>query len=95
MFELADDEIEVGMGIHGEAGYEKTKLKPSYEIASLMLDRITTVLSLKSGDSVAVMINNFGALSQLEQGIVAHDVVKVLRKKKIKSSYILFSYSTI
>ncbi|XP_006622563.2 uncharacterized protein LOC102670723 [Apis dorsata] len=83
MFELAEDEIEVGMGIHGEAGYEKTKLKPSYDIASLMLDRISNALSLKSGDSVAVIINNFGALSQLEQGIVAHDVVKVLRNMNI------------
>lgn len=80
MFELADDEIEVGMGIHGEAGYEKMKLKSSSEIISFMLERICKALSLKSGDSVAAIVNNFGALSQLEQGIAVHDVVKLLRQ---------------
>ncbi|XP_012245821.1 PTS-dependent dihydroxyacetone kinase 1, dihydroxyacetone-binding subunit DhaK-like [Bombus impatiens] len=78
MFELGDDEIEVGQGIHGEAGYEKMKLKPCSEIVAFMLKRLREALSLKSGDSVAVIINNFGALSQLEQGIVVYDVVKHL-----------------
>lgn len=80
MFELEEDEIEVGQGIHGEAGYEKMKLKPCSEIVAFMLKRLREALSLKSGDSVAVIINNFGALSQLEQGIVVYDVVKHLRK---------------
>ncbi|XP_050472812.1 triokinase/FMN cyclase-like isoform X3 [Bombus huntii] len=84
MFELGDDEIEVGQGIHGEAGYEKMKLKPCSEIVAFMLKRLREALSLKSGDSVAVIINNFGALSQLEQGIVVYDVVKHLRSMNIE-----------
>lgn len=80
MFELPEDEIECGMGIHGEAGYEKLKLKSSSEIVAFMLKHICTSLSLQNGDSVAVIVNNFGALSQLEQGIVVHDVVKHLCK---------------
>lgn len=80
MFELAEDEIEVGMGIHGEAGIAKMKLKSSSEIVLFMLKKVCEALSLKSGDSVAVIVNNFGALSQLEQGIVVHDTVKHLRK---------------
>ncbi|XP_017756016.1 PREDICTED: triokinase/FMN cyclase-like [Eufriesea mexicana] len=84
MFELAEDEIEVGMGIHGEAGYGKMKLKSSSETISFMLEHICKALSLKSGDSVAVIVNNFGALSQLEQGIAVHDVVKQLRNMNIQ-----------
>ncbi|XP_043519333.1 triokinase/FMN cyclase-like isoform X2 [Frieseomelitta varia] len=84
MFELAEDEIEVGQGIHGEAGYEKMKLKPCSEIVAFILKRLRDALSLESGDSVAVIINNFGALSQLEQGIVVHDVVKHLQSMNIE-----------
>ncbi|CAK9801852.1 Triokinase/FMN cyclase [Anthophora plagiata] len=84
MFELAEDEIEVGMGIHGEAGYAKMKLKPSSEIISFMLKRVCDALSLKNGDSVAAIVNNFGALSQLEQGIVVHDMVTQLRSMNVQ-----------
>lgn len=80
MFELAQDEIECGMGVHGEAGYERIKLRTASELVTLMLKRICEALSLSTNDSVAVIINNFGALSQLEQGIVACEVVKQFRK---------------
>lgn len=80
MFELASDEIEAGMGIHGEAGYERMKIKSASEIIALMLQRICEELKLISGDSVAVVVNNFGALSQLEQGIVTHETIKQLSK---------------
>lgn len=80
MFELAEDEIECGMGIHGEAGYEKIKLKSSNEVVSFMLKPICDSLSLHGGDEVAAIINNFGALSQLEQGIVVHDLIHQLSK---------------
>ncbi|XP_046832755.1 triokinase/FMN cyclase-like isoform X1 [Vespa crabro] len=84
MFELAPDEIEAGMGIHGEAGYERMKIKNASEIVSLMLQRICEELKLISGDNVAVVVNNFGALSQLEQGIVTHEIIKQLNNKSIQ-----------
>jgi len=80
MFELAHDEIECGMGVHGEAGYERVKLKTASELVALMLKRICEALSLTANDTVAVIVNNFGALSQLEQGIVVHEVASQLRK---------------
>lgn len=80
MFELAQDEIECGMGVHGEAGYERIKLRTASELVTLMLKRICEALSLSTNDSVAVIVNNFGALSQLEQGIVVYEVVNQLRK---------------
>ncbi|XP_076277238.1 PTS-dependent dihydroxyacetone kinase 1, dihydroxyacetone-binding subunit DhaK isoform X2 [Lasioglossum baleicum] len=78
MFDLAEDEIECGMGVHGEAGYEKKKLRSCSDVVSLMLKHLCDSLSLVSGDTVAAIINNFGALSQLEQGIVVHDLVNQL-----------------
>ena len=84
MFELPEDEIECGMGVHGEVGYERLKLKSSSEVVAFMLKHICSSLSLRSGDSVVVIVNNFGALSQLEQGIVVHDVVKHLTNMNIK-----------
>ncbi|XP_076626075.1 triokinase/FMN cyclase isoform X1 [Colletes latitarsis] len=84
MFELSEDEIECGMGVHGEAGYEKIKLRTCNEVISFMLKRICDSLPIVSGDSVAAIINNFGALSQLEQGIVVHDLTKELQNMNIK-----------
>lgn len=84
MFELAHDEIECGMGVHGEAGYEQIKLKTASELIALMLKRICEVLYLSPNDTVAVIVNNFGALSQLEQGIVVYEVVNQLRKINIE-----------
>ncbi|XP_024878569.1 triokinase/FMN cyclase-like isoform X1 [Temnothorax curvispinosus] len=84
MFELAQDEIECGMGMHGEAGYERIKLRTASELVTLMLKRICETLSLSTNDSVAVIVNNFGALSQLEQGIVVYEVVNQLRNMGIE-----------
>lgn len=80
MFELAQDEIECGMGVHGEAGYEIIKLGTASEIVSLMLERICKAIALVAFDSVAVIVNNFGGLSQLEQGIVVREVLNQLRE---------------
>ncbi|KYQ56693.1 Bifunctional ATP-dependent dihydroxyacetone kinase/FAD-AMP lyase (cyclizing) [Trachymyrmex zeteki] len=84
MFELAQDEIECGMGVHGEAGYERIKLRTASELVMLMLKRICEALSLSANDSVAVIVNNFGALSQLEQGIIVYEVVNQLQKIDIQ-----------
>ncbi|KAG7201942.1 hypothetical protein KM043_004647 [Ampulex compressa] len=84
MFELSNDEIECGMGIHGEAGYEKVKLGTANEVVASMLKRISDALLLKAGDCVAVIVNNFGTLSQLEQGIVVHEVASQLEKANVR-----------
>ncbi|XP_011299957.1 bifunctional ATP-dependent dihydroxyacetone kinase/FAD-AMP lyase (cyclizing) [Fopius arisanus] len=83
IFKLPDDEMEVGLGVHGEAGYDRMKIKNSREIVSIMLTSISQALSLTKGDDVAVIINNFGGTSQLEQGILAHDVAELMRKNEV------------
>ncbi|XP_020296458.1 triokinase/FMN cyclase-like [Pseudomyrmex gracilis] len=83
MFELAQDEIECGMGVHGEVGYQRMKLRTASEVVTLMLKHICKDLSLTANDMVAVIINNFGALSQLEQAIVVYEVVNQLKHMNI------------
>lgn len=92
MFELPHDEVECGMGIHGEAGHERIKLKTASELVALMLKRICEVLRLAAGDAVAVIVNNFGALSKLEEGIVVHEVVSQLRKCMPSPLSLLYYY---
>jgi len=85
-FTIADDEMELGMGIHGEAGIERTKLKPADEVATIVTQKLIADLPFKSGDRVAVLVNGLGATPPeelfilyskvhdllLEQGIVVH-----------------------
>ena len=53
LFEIGDDEIEMGVGIHGEPGRKREKLRSSNEITDSMLDAVVTDLPYKSGDEVA------------------------------------------
>lgn len=78
--EMPADEIEIGLGIHGEAGYHRIKIKSASEVITILLETISETLSLNTGDSVAVLVNNFGGTSQLEQGIVINEIVTQLSK---------------
>ena len=60
IFELADDEIEMGIGIHGEPGRRRVKYRPVKEIVKEMFDAVANDVPFKSGDRVAVMINGMG-----------------------------------
>lgn len=80
MFTLPPDEIELGLGVHGEAGYKRIKQKSAKEIVQQVLGEIIKSLNLVDGCSVAVLVNNFGALSQLEQGIVTRETIVQLSK---------------
>jgi dihydroxyacetone kinase len=60
-FELGPDEMEIGIGIHGERGVRRGALEPADAIADDLLDAISADLALASGDRVAVMVNGLGA----------------------------------
>ena len=60
LFEIADDEMEVGIGIHGEPGRRRAKCVPADEIVSLLLDAVVTDLPYRAGDKVALMLNGLG-----------------------------------
>lgn len=60
LFELGDDEIEMGVGIHGEPGRERQKLTNADAIVDVLLEAVVSDLPYSSGDSVALMINGLG-----------------------------------
>ncbi|HHW92071.1 MAG TPA: dihydroxyacetone kinase subunit DhaK [Firmicutes bacterium] len=60
IFEIGDDEIEIGVGIHGEPGRRRDKIKPADEIVNELYEAVRDDLPFKSGDRVALMINGLG-----------------------------------
>ncbi|MBA3264810.1 MAG: dihydroxyacetone kinase subunit DhaK [Nocardioidaceae bacterium] len=60
LFDLGEDEIEMGVGIHGEPGRERTKITNADAIVDVLLDAVVTDLPYSSGDNVALMINGLG-----------------------------------
>ncbi|OWR50180.1 putative dihydroxyacetone kinase 2 [Danaus plexippus plexippus] len=84
LFETNHGEMEVGVGVHGEAGVEKRKVGTARDTVSMILDKIVSHLKLGSGNRVAAMINNMGGTSLLEMNIVAAEIKDYLDSKQIK-----------
>ena len=82
-FELGENEIEIGMGIHGEPGVEKTNIKTSKEIAEILLKHIFDDKDF-SGKEVALLVNGLGATPLMELYILNKDVREILETKNIK-----------
>lgn len=84
IFELADDEMEVGMGQHGEAGASRMKLKTADETAELVLQMLLDDLEVKPGEELLVIVNGAGATTLMELLILFRRVHHVLKAKGIK-----------
>ena len=84
-FEISDDEIEIGMGIHGEPGIKREKLKPANDLVDDLYKKIIEDSRLKSNDNVAIMINSLGATPLEELYIVSKRVNENLLQSKIKN----------
>ena len=83
-FELADDEIEIGMGAHGEAGIARQKLAPADEVADQIMASILGDMALASGDEVALLINNLGATTMMELLIVNRRIRRILEQRDVR-----------
>ena len=84
LFELGPDEIEMGIGIHGEPGRRRDKIKPANEIADEMLEAIVSDLPYESGDEVAVMVNGLGGTPISELYLVYGHVHEALEGRGIR-----------
>lgn len=82
-FTLADDEMEMGMGIHGEPGIWRDKLCAADDIADEMLKRLLTDMPLKSGDEVSVLVNSLGATPPEELYILYRRIYQQLKTQNI------------
>lgn len=83
-FELEEDEMEVGLGIHGEPGTYKDKIKTADEIAEVLVEKILDDIKYESGDQAAVLINGLGGTPLMELYIVNRKVKELLDEKGIK-----------
>ncbi len=82
-FTIASDEMEIGMGIHGEQGLARTKLKPADEIAEILVEKVTADLPFAPGDEVAVLVNGLGATPPEELYILYNRVHDLLGEQGI------------
>ena len=83
-FRLGEDEIEYGMGIHGEPGIKRTKLQPADELVRVMFAQLTENLPLQCGDEVSVLVNGLGSTTIMEMSIVYRKLKQLLDEKGIK-----------
>lgn len=94
-FSIEDDEMEIGMGIHGETGIRRGKIEPADQISEEMMDRILNDLPYTENDEVAVLVNGLGATPLDEQYIVTRKINQILADKGIKvHRYYVGEYAT-
>ncbi len=84
LFEIGDDEMEIGIGIHGEPGRERAKLVPANDIVDILLNAIVPDLPFESGDEVALMVNGLGGTPISELYLLYGIAHKKLEEKGIK-----------
>ncbi len=84
-FEIEDDEIEIGMGIHGEPGIKREKLRPANDLVDDLYKRIINDSKLKANDNIAVMINSLGSTPLEELYIISKRVNENLSNSKINN----------
>ena len=77
-FVLAEDEIEYGIGIHGEPGYRKESMQPSRQLAEELTGKLLEAFESKEGERYALLINGMGATPLMEQYVFANDVASIL-----------------
>lgn len=82
-FVLADDEIEYGVGIHGEPGYRREKLQPSKQLANELISKLKSAFCFQKHSHYAVLINGLGATPLMEQYVFANDVLKQLKEEDL------------
>jgi dihydroxyacetone kinase-like protein len=82
-FDIGDDEIEIGVGIHGEPGRQRTKIKPADEIVELLTKNCLDDLPFKAGDEVAVMVNGLGGTPLIELYVAFRKVAEMLNERNI------------
>jgi dihydroxyacetone kinase-like protein len=82
-FELGDDEMEIGIGIHGEPGRRRVNLAPAAEVTEMLAIPIMEDLGLKAGERVLAFVNGMGGTPLIELYVVASELAKILRGRDI------------
>jgi dihydroxyacetone kinase-like protein len=83
-FDLPDDEMEIGVGIHGEPGRRRAKILPADEIVELLIEPILRDLPFKTGDEVLLFVNGLGGTPLIELYIVYRKAAELLQKAGLR-----------
>jgi dihydroxyacetone kinase-like protein len=83
-FDLPEDEMEIGIGIHGEPGRHRIKLESADKITEMLLEPVVEDLPYKEGDEVLLFVNSMGGTPLIELYIVYRKAVELLEAKGIK-----------
>ena len=83
-FEIADDEMEFGMGLHGEPGIERTKMMPCSDMVERMYSELKAEMELQEGDEIAVLVNGLGSTPLLELNLVYYELYKRMHRDGLK-----------
>ena len=84
MFELGENEIEYGMGLHGEKGIQRTQMAKADELVEYMYTALKADYALKAGDTVCALVNGLGSTTLMELSIVYRKLYELLNAEKIK-----------
>jgi phosphoenolpyruvate---glycerone phosphotransferase subunit DhaK len=82
-FALKANEVELGVGIHGERGRERRALAPAAELATELVQPVTDALGLEAGERVIAIVNGLGATTSLELSIVYREVAQLLERRGV------------
>lgn len=94
-FTLANNEMEIGMGIHGETGIRRGALLPADQIVNELMKKILDGMDYAEGDEVAVLVNGLGATPLEEQYVVVRRINQILGENKLKTrKYYVGEYAT-
>jgi dihydroxyacetone kinase-like protein len=83
-FDLPEDQMEIGIGIHGEPGRHRIPLEPADKITEMLVEPVVSDLPFKEGDEVLLFVNSMGGTPLIELYIVYAKAVELLEAKGIK-----------
>jgi dihydroxyacetone kinase-like protein len=83
-FDLPDDEMEIGIGIHGEPGRRRVKVAPAREVAEMLVEPVLSDLDFTGGDGVIAFVNGMGGTPLIELYVMFAEVNAVLEKAGVR-----------
>lgn len=83
-FDLPEDEMEIGIGIHGEPGRTRMKIKPAAEITAMLANAVLDDLPFQTGDAVLAFVNGMGGTPLIELYVIYNELVKICTGRGIK-----------
>ena len=84
IFELEEDEMEIGMGIHGEPGIHRGHLMTSKELAKRLVEDCLEDLKIREKDRIAVLVNGLGSTSREELFVLFNDMEQIFSERKVQ-----------